>query len=70
MLTVDSCRLRKARAAFRKLKKVWVSNQYTRRTKIRIYKINVMAVLLNRSECWKVNKSDRQRLNVFHNRCL
>lgn len=64
---VISCRLRKARAAFCKLKKVWASNQYTR---IRIYKSKVMAVLLYGSEYWKVDKSDGQRLNVFHNRCL
>ena len=63
-------RLRKARHAFWRLKKVWSSNQYSKKTKLRIYKSNVMSVLLYGAECWKVSKSDEQRLNVFHNRCL
>ena len=56
-----SFRLNKSRAAFCKLKKASASNQYTRRTNIRIYNSNVMTVLLYGSECWTVNKRDKQK---------
>ena len=65
-----SARIKKARAAYYKLRKVWASGQYRRKTKLRIYKSNVMSVLLYGAECWKVNQNDVQRLNTFHNRCL
>ena len=65
-----STRLKKARAAYYKLRKVWASGQYRRKTKLRIYKSNVMSVLLYGAECWKVNQNDGQRLKTFHNRCL
>ena len=65
-----SARLKNARAAYYKLRKVWASSQYRRKTKLRIYKSNVMSVLLYGAECWKVNQNDGQRLNAFHNICL
>ena len=65
-----SARLKKARAAYYKPRKVWASGQYRRKTKLRIYKSNVMLVLLYGAECWKVNQNDGQKLNTFHNRCL
>ena len=71
--TVDiNARLKKARTAYYKLRKVWASGHYRRKTKLRIYnfKSNVMSVLLYGAECWKVNQNDGQRLNTFHNRCL
>ena len=43
-------RLSKARGAFNKLKKVWNSNNILRRTKLRLYKILVVPVLLYGSE--------------------
>ena len=52
-----SARLKKARAAYYKLRKVWASGQYRRKTKLRIYKSNVMSVLLYGAECWKVNQN-------------
>ena len=70
-LTEHICaRLKKARAAYYKLRKVWAPSQYRRKTKLRIYKSNVMSVLLYGAECWKVNQNDGQRLSTFHNRCL
>ena len=65
-----SARLKKVRAAYYKLRKVWASSQYRRKTKLRNYKSNVMSVLLYKAECWEVNQNDGQRLNTFHNRCL
>ena len=46
-----SARLKKARAAYYKLRKVWASSQYRRKTKLRIYKSNVMSALLYGAEC-------------------
>ncbi|KAI0229887.1 hypothetical protein LSAT2_019701 [Lamellibrachia satsuma] len=49
-----SAHLKKARAAYYKLRKVWASGQYRRKTKLRNYKSNVMSVLLYEAECWEV----------------
>ena len=49
---------------------MWTSSQYRKKTKLRIFKSNVMSVLIYGAECWKVNQNDGQRLNTFHNRCL
>ena len=46
-----SARLKKARAAYYKLRKVWASGQYRRKTKLRIYKSNVTSVLLYGAGC-------------------
>jgi len=40
------------------------------KTAAKIYKTNVMSVLLYESECWKINKKDGERLNTFHTRRL
>ena len=56
--TYINARLKKARAAYYKLRNVWASSQYRSKTKLRIYKSNVMSVLLYGAECWKVNQND------------
>ena len=58
-------RLGKARCAFAKLQNIWKSNQYTTKTKIRLYNSNVKSTLRYGSECWRMAKID-----AFHNRCL
>ena len=65
-----NCRIGKARSTFTMMRAIWASNQYSRGTKLRLYKSNVLSVLLYGAECWKVNKRDGDRLNAFHNRCL
>ena len=47
-------RLSKARTAFHKLRPIWKSNQYIRKTKIKLYNSNVKSVLLYGSEYWRV----------------
>ena len=49
-------RLGKTPCAFAKLQNIWKSNQYTTKTKIRLYNSNVKSILL--SECWRVVKGD------------
>ncbi|XP_063408720.1 uncharacterized protein LOC134692200 [Mytilus trossulus] len=63
-------RIKKARTAYYKLRKIWTSNQYSRNTKMKIYKSNVISVLLYRAECWKISKRDGDRLNTFNTRNL
>ena len=49
-------RLGKARAVFGKLMGVWKSSILSKSTKIRIFKCNVIAVLLYGFESWRMNK--------------
>ena len=63
-------RLLKARGAFNKLKKIWISNNILRKTKWRLYKTLVVPVLLYESETWKIDKGDDKAGNIFRNRCL
>ena len=64
------CRIGKARSGFITMRAIWASNQYNRGTKVRLYKSNVVSVLMYGTECWNVNKRDSDRLNALHNRCL
>jgi hypothetical protein len=63
-------RLAKARGAFAQLQPVWRSNQYSVRTKLRLYGSNVKSVLLYGSECWRAIKSEMKKVESFHNGCL
>jgi hypothetical protein len=63
-------RLGKARSAFARLRPVWRSSQYSLKTKAKLYNSNVKSVLLYGSECWRVTKSDMNKIDVFHNSCL
>ena len=47
-------RLSKARSAFARLKSIWKSKVYNKKTKIHIYNSNVKSVLLYGSECWRL----------------
>ena len=51
-------RLGKATGAFNKLAKIWRSGQLCKNTKIRIFKSNVIAVLLYGCESWRMKKRD------------
>ena len=53
-----------------RLKPVWKSNAYSRATKLRIYKSNVLPVLLYGAECWRMTAKDLSRLSTFHTTCL
>ena len=48
----------------------WKSNQYTTKTKIRLYNSNVKSILLYGSECLRVVKGDMAKIDAFHNGCL
>ena len=59
-------RLGKAQGAFRQLRPIWRSKQYSLKTKILLFKSNVKFYLLHGSESWRVVKTDMRRMEVFH----
>lgn len=63
-------RLAKARFAFHKLGPIWKSNQYSLKTKLKIFNSNVKSVLMYGSECWRVTKVDMKSISTFQNNCL
>ena len=64
------CRITKASQAFAALRNIWKCRNISTNTKIRLFKSNVLSVLLYGSESWKVMKTIEHRLEVFQNRCL
>jgi len=63
-------RLGKARGAFNKLVKIWRGAKLSENTKIRIFKSNVIAVLLYGYETWRMTKRDEAKLATFLHKCL
>ena len=63
-------RLGKAREAYNKLGKIWKNNQFSRMTKIRIFKSNVISVLLYRCETWRMTQAYEKELDTFLHRSL
>ena len=63
-------RLCKVRGVFNKLVKIWRSGQLSKNTKIRIFKSNVIAVLLYGCETWRMTKRDEAKLDTFLHKCL
>lgn len=61
-------RLSKARGAFVRLKRTCSSNKKSRSTKLRLYKMLVLPILLYGS--WKMKKVDNKEVDVPHNTCL
>ena len=63
-------RFGKARAAFSKLRNIWKSSQLKLKTKLKIFKSNVVAVLLYGCETWRMTKRDATKLDVFLHKSL
>ena len=63
-------RLVKARAAFSKLRNIWKSNQLKLKTNLKIFKSNVIAVLLYGCEAWRMTKRDAAKLDIFLHKSL
>ena len=55
--------MRKAKTVCRKLKRIWDSKQYNRRTKVRLFSTLVKPVLLYGSETWKTYVVDNRKLD-------
>ena len=63
-------RLGKARAAYNKLDKIWKNSQFTYKTKVKIFKSNVISVLLYGCECWRMTEADEKKLDALLHRSL
>ena len=63
-------RLSKARGAFAVLRNTWRSSWIGTKIKLKIFKSNVLGVLLYGAESWKVSQSIRHKIDVFQTRCL
>ena len=63
-------RLGKGRAAFSKLRNIWKSSQRKLKTKLKIFKSNVVAVLQYGCETWRMTKQDANKLDVFLHKSL
>ena len=57
-------RLSKARGAFAELRNIWKSSKIGTETKLRIFKSNVLGVLLYGTEAWNVPQSIRHKIDV------
>ena len=63
-------RLSKARGAFAALRNIWRSSRIGTKTKLKIFKGNVLGVLLYGAESWTVSQSVCHKIDVFQTRCL
>jgi len=63
-------RIHKATGTFRLLAKVWRSKAINHKIKLKIFKSNVMSVLLYGCETWTLTAKDVRMLRVFQMRCL
>ena len=63
-------RIGKARGSFEMLRNIWNSTQISRNLKLRIFKSNVLSVLLYGCETWKITESITSSIQVFVNKCL
>ena len=63
-------RICKARGVFGMMCPIWRNSTLRRNTKIRLFRSNVLSVLLYGSSSWKVTKTVSSKLQVFVNRCL
>lgn len=63
-------RIKKANFAFIQLYAIWKARDISTKTKLRIFRSNVKAVLLYGCETWKVTTQITRSLQVFVNRCL
>ena len=69
-MTEINSRISKAGQAFGMLRNIWKTNNLSLQTKIKIFKSNVLSVLLYGSECWKTTTIIEQKLEVFQTKCL
>ena len=63
-------RLGHARVAYHRLKAIWSSSQIGKSTKFRLFKSNVISVLLYGSETWRMTKGDEKLLDTFLHKCI
>ena len=63
-------RLSKVKTAFRTLKNVWNSKQFSKATEINLFTTLVKPLLLYGNKTWKTNVKDYEMLDFFQYHCL
>ena len=63
-------RISKAKQAFAAMQRTWKSKKISLKTKCRLFKSNVLSVLLYGSECWKETTTIIRSLDSFQTKCL
>ena len=63
-------RKKKTQVAFIQLRPIWKSKKISTKTKIKIYRSNIRAVLLYGAESWRMTEADLSVLRGFDNKCL
>ena len=63
-------RIGKALSAVQRLQPIWIAKDIQRTTKIELYRVLVLSILLYGSETWTLKKDDECRLLVFEMMCL
>ena len=56
-------------ASFRRLEIIWKATDIGRRTKVSLFKILVLSVLLYGCETWKLTKTEDRRIDTFQTKC-
>ena len=69
-LTDVKARINKSRTAFASLNKIWNSNNISIKTKLRLFKSNVLSVLLYGAETWFLNTAVVSKLQTYINKRL
>ena len=62
-------RLGLAGLALNSLRAICTNNQLNRKTKIRLFRSNVISILLYGNESWKIDKGNENTLNPFLHKC-
>ena len=65
-----NCRIGKAAAVFRRMRKVWSTSTIDLDTKLRLYNSIVLPTAVYASETWKSSARLNKKLDVFHQRNL
>ena len=63
-------RIAYAGGAFSQLKNIWRCIYYSQKWKLRLFRNNVLSVLLYGCESWRLSKNAQKRLLGFKNNCL
>ena len=70
MMTLIPDFVKQEQYVFGKLSGVWKSSILSKSTKIRIFELNVIAVMLYGCESWRMTKGDEAKLDTFQHKCL
>ena len=59
-----------AASVMTKLGKIWRSKSISQKTKLKLYRSNVISVPLYGAKCWNLTAGIERRLASFHQKCL